>query len=135
MASLSLSLRLVKLDKFHADFRDQLIHAYLETVGKGAVEAFRAGSRASGGGRMGRYRAASRAGDWPAVQSGAMIGDFDYEVHGSDSVEIGSSLYYAPFVFNGTRRMAKRKGDNEALDAGIAAARAQFGDWLDWRRG
>lgn len=134
MASLSLTLQLVKLDKFHADFRAELIRAYLELVGREAVKAFQRGSAAAGGGRMGRYRSASQPGDWPARQSGSMFGDFRYELSG-DSVTIGSSVFYAGFVFNGTSKMAKRKGDNEALDAGIAAARARFGDFVDWERG
>lgn len=56
----------------------------------------------------------------PIRQTGALMRDVNHQVeaNGKDTVTIGNSLEYAPYVHDGTRKMAGRAYLRDALTAG-----------------
>lgn len=52
----------------------------------------------------------------PIRQTGDLQRDVNYEVHAeSNTVDVGNSLHYAPYVHDGTRKMAARPYIRNAL--------------------
>lgn len=98
------------------------IRAWLARMASNAHFAFRAGMESSRGGRVyrkrgGRLHRASAPGAWPAVDTGKLKGSIRTQTT-DVSMTIGTGQFYAIFLRNGTRKMARRKMSPEALKRG-----------------
>lgn len=61
----------------------------------------------------------SRAGEFPANQSGKLRRSISFQMQGSKRAYIGSTKYYAQFLAFGTRRMQKRAFIGTVIKANI----------------
>lgn len=115
--------------RFHAKKDPALFRRYLKAVAEEAKKAFVSGMRSSK--RVGKH---SAPGDWPAVQSGSLLGSIQTRIT-NNSAEIGTNMPYSRFLRDGTRRMARRKMSDDAMKAGLKAANRRLGEWVQWTRG
>lgn len=76
---------------------------------------------------------ASAAGEYPANESGGLLGSISSRVTG-DRAEIGSSKFYAKFLRSGTSKMKRRKMSDDALQAALPQTRARMRSWARWKR-
>lgn len=108
---------------FLARKNDAEIQNWLQRVAKASEAAFKGG--------MGKYPPASAPGAWPNIRTGNLRGSIRTEVT-QDSMTIGSNMHYSRWLREGTRYMARRKMSDDALKAGMGAAR--LGRWVEWSR-
>lgn len=107
-------------------FKDEAkIVAFMDRVGKDAVRVFRRGSAASG--------RRSQPGQFPARQSGALLASLDY-IATADEMTVGTNVFYAVFLRNGTRKMARRAMSDNALREALAKNNGELKGWVKWRR-
>lgn len=137
---------------FLAEYNRALIRAWLEQVGnkthlyfRGRMEASRGGRRYTQelrtirgrvvpvGPRLRGPHTASAPGDYPAKDTGRLIGSIRRRVT-ADEMEIGTGMFYAKFLKYGTRRMAKRKMSSDALRETLPGVRPQLRGFARWRR-
>ena len=121
------------------------IKAFLDDTARTAHTKLRSGMERSRGGRTythflrtnratgaifpafprGAPHTASAAGDYPARDTGALMGSIRTGVTQWEA-EIGTNRHYSLFLVHGTSRMAKRKMSKEALQAAIPIARGRM---------
>ena len=77
---------------------------------------------------------ASTPGQYPAIQSGRLISSLEYDVSGN-KLEVGTKVFYAVYLRGGTRKMARRKMSQNALQEGMKATRSTFKHWAKWEYG
>ena len=124
--------------RFQAIRDDALIQRWLQLVGERTHGYFRARMQASRGGRIYRRRGgamhrASAPGAYPAIMTGALVRSIRKRVTARE-VEIGSNVFYARYLKNGTRKMAKRKMSSDALRETLPGLRGQLRGFARWRR-
>ena len=104
------------------------------SLGKTMVE-FKKGMRGAHSGtknyRTGKKRSAG--GEYPANDSGALERSIKVQERSTD-VTIGTNTFYARFLRDGTRKMARRKMSDNALDEGIKTARHELKGFVKWKR-
>lgn len=116
------------------------LSAAADMVGKLLVRTTQDGMQQSGGGRhyVGQPRQSSAPGDYPAVQSGQLLGSIDYQYHGM-TLEFGShgafrkGFNYAIAQNEGTSKMAPRPF-LELTRAKTAAQVEQVLGTVTWRK-
>lgn len=77
-------------------------------------------SRGGGGGRTyrrgrGRYHRASAPGEYPATDTGRLVGSVNYQMYGPREGALFSDLEYARYLREGTANMAARRMLGDAL--------------------
>lgn len=102
-----------------AAFRDRIVtQVYLHGIASSAEAEFRKGIASKKTGRVyrrkGRSHRASAPGEFPARDSGAHLASVSSTSNGSEAV-VGSGMFYAKYLRDGTSKMAKRKMSREAL--------------------
>lgn len=120
---MSITLEFEPWRPFLARKKPQEIKRWLKAVGVASEEAFKGG--------MGNYPPASAPGAYPNVRTGRLRGSIRHVVT-SDSVTIGSNMFYSIFLRTGTSKMARRKMSDDALKEG--AQKARLGHWVEWSR-
>lgn len=131
-------LRFKPWREFAARVDQKVIRRFLDQVAKDSEKAFRRGMRGpkSGkvySGRSGRKIKASAAGEYPAIDTGGLEGSIRTRVTAT-SATIGTSRFYARFLREGTRHMARRKMSDDALKEGIETARHRLKGFVKWQR-
>lgn len=86
---------------------EQNVKAALQAIGQKGVELTH-GQMESGYGK-------------PIRQTGDLMSDVQYDMRGENTVAIGNSLEYAPFVHDGTYKMAGRPYLRDAIMGGRGA--------------
>lgn len=120
-------------------FKDKSrIKRFLERAATESERAFRKGLRGRHSGRIyrlsgGRMHRASAPGEYPANRSGALEKSIRTRV-GATQMVIGTGVFYARFLRSGTRKMARRKMSDNALQEGTAKARPALNGYARWRR-
>ncbi len=66
----------------------------------------------------------------PIRKTGALMADVHAGTPKNDSIEVGNSLYYAPYVHEGTSKMAGRPYNRDALMNGQDAIKEKIADEL-----
>lgn len=122
--------------RFGVILDEKVINRFLTAVGKDAEKAFKKGmrSRKSGrvySGRSGRRIRASAPGEYPAIDTGDLERSIKVRQR-KRSVTIGTNTFYAKFLREGTRRMARRKMSDNALEEGIKTARHRLKGFAHW---
>jgi len=117
--------------KFSARKRDDRVLSFMQRVATGSEAAFRSGMLGGHSGRRGRVRQASSPGEYPASQSGSLLGSIRSKAS-MRRVDIGTSAAHAIYLRSGTRRMARRKMSDDALKAGVEQARSSLSGWVEW---
>ena len=123
--------------KFFADVDDAELHKWLTIIGAEAKKAFTAGMLGPHSGRVGYHKGGGRfirsaPGEFPANDSGGLLASTKVRVTRT-TVAIGSDKFYAKFLTDGTRTMAKRKMYREALAQGIAEAADNLHVFARWK--
>ena len=134
-----IGFRFTPWQSFRAIKDDALIRAWLERLAKRTHFFFRSKMEASRGGRVyrgrgGRTHRASAPGDFPAKDSGRLIGSIRTRVTANE-MEIGTGMFYAIFLKNGTRKMARRKMSSDALREVLPTERPHLKGFARWKRG
>lgn len=117
--------------------RDKAVtDAYLRRIGATAEGEFKRGIASPKSGRIYRRRGgshqASAPGEFPARDSGAHLATVGHKV-GPAEVTVGSGMFYAKFLRNGTRKMAKRKMSQDALSNAVAKDTVGIGRFARFR--
>lgn len=118
-------------------YRDRKVDKlFLGGVAEHSEKAFKLGIDSKKTGRIynrnGRRQQASAPGEYPAVDTGALRASISTRVT-SDSVEIGTSPFYARFLRNGTKIMERRKMSDNAIREGVEGARHLLKGWVKWK--
>lgn len=143
MAGLKISLKPWR--PIRAVYDKAAVLAWLADTGRTAQRIFRVGSLKSRGGRLyirrgGRAHRASAPGDWPARDTGRLLGTLKARVT-LQQVEIGTSATsdrgfpYSLALRTGTRKMARRKMSDDALKEALPITRARRRAFAKFRRG
>lgn len=133
-----ITLRFKPWREFHA-FRDiRATAAFLLDTAAEAERIFRRGISSTKTGRVyrrsgGRLHQASKAGDWPARDSGELYQSISSRVTGITRMEIGTTKAYSIYLREGTSRMARRKMSDDALREALPVTRARSQTWVKWR--
>lgn len=93
----------------------------IHEIGRMAVKIFKAGVLSPHSGRVYMYGRASAPGEYPSVKSGHTLSSINYVTVGDDTLTVGTKSPASTFLRNGTRRMARRKMSDSALEEAIAA--------------
>lgn len=124
--------------RFAGTIHQPTIAGFLAGLAKASERAFKRGIRSpkSGNwyyGRSKRSIQASAPGQYPAIDTG----DLDASISTRttiDSVTIGTNVFYAKFLREGTRKMARRKMSDNALSEGISTSRHKLAGFARWTR-
>lgn len=124
--------------KFRAVEDKSKIRRFLKQVGEESEKAFKKGNRSSKSGIVysrpgGSSYRASAPGEYPAMPTGRLDSSIKYVVRGN-RMDIGTSVFYAKFLREGTRKMRRRKMSDDALKEGLAQARPMLEGWVEWKR-
>lgn len=84
--------------------------------------------------RGGRLHRASAAGEFPANDTGGLLGSINSRST-RDRAEIGSSKFYAKFLRDGTSKMKRRKMSDNALKLAMPIARSRMKPFARWKYG
>lgn len=122
--------------RFHAEKDLNAIRIFLYHVGDESFKAFQKGMRGKHSGRIykrkGRSHRASAPGEFPAIDSGALISSMDTVVTDT-KITIGTNMFYSKFLAYGTSKMSYRKMSIDAIKLGIGAA-PKMGHFARWKR-
>ena len=110
-----------------AEYNRAGVVLFLQDVARSAHHAFRVGSEASNGGSVYRGRGgvlhrASAPGAWPAKNSGRLLQSIRTVVTMTEAT-IGTNTEYSGYLRHGTRKMSRRKMSDDAIKAGVLAAK------------
>lgn len=130
-------VRMYAWGKFFADVDDAELHKWLTIIGEEAKKHFTKGVRSQHTGRVGYRKGGGRfirsaPGEYPAEDSGRLLASTKMRVTRT-TVVIGTDVFYAKFLTEGTRMMEKRKMYREALAEGIAAAADNLHVFARWK--
>lgn len=81
--------------------------------------------------RGGRLHQASAPGEFPAKDTGRLLASLKSHT-GKDEAVIGTNMFYSKFLREGTRKMARRRMSDDALQLGIDASRKTSKGWVKW---
>lgn len=119
-------------------FRDMARkRAYLNRMAVESERAFRRGIASSKSGRVyqrsgGRSHQASAPGEYPARDSGRHAATISSRVTANEMV-VGSDMFYAKFLRDGTTKMAPRRMSQNALQDALARDRVGVGRFAVFR--
>lgn len=122
-------------------YRDRDVkQAYLRRIGASAEAEFKRGIASGKSGRVyrrsgGRVHQASAPYEYPAKDSGRHLATVGHQVVGADEVVVGSGMFYAKFLRNGTRKMARRLMSDTALNRAIERDQIGVGRFVRFRHG
>lgn len=124
--------------KFRAKKKPEVLRKWLSNVRDQAQRVFTAGMLGAHSGqiyyrRRGRHQA-SAPGEYPANDTGALLASMRSKVTATE-VTIGTDVFYAKFLRQGTGQMARRKMSDNALHEGGERARPFSRGWVAWARG
>lgn len=124
--------------KFRAKKKPEVLRKWLGNVRDQAQRVFTAGMLGAHSGqiyyrRRGRHQA-SAPGEYPAHDTGGLIGSMRSHVSATE-VTIGTDIFYAKFLREGTGQMARRKMSDDAMREGGKKARPTSRGWVAWARG
>lgn len=121
-----ITIEFVPWGRFRAQKDNSAIRRWLQLVANASEEAFKGG--------MGSYPPASSPGSYPSSRTGRLKGSIRTEV-GSDQMSIGTNMHYSIYLRTGTKKMARRKMSDNALQEGLAQTRGRLEGWVKWVRG
>lgn len=132
------TLRVKPWRPFRAVVDGRRISKFLDRVAKDSEKAFHKGMRSAKSGviytgRSGRRIRASSPGQYPAIDTGDLDRSISSRVT-KDSATIGTSMFYAKFLREGTRMMRRRRMSDDALTEGIKTARHELKEFVKWER-
>lgn len=109
---------------------------YFSKVGRDALRIFQKGLAGSHSGRRYGSHVASAPGEYPASDSGGLAGSASMRAD-ENSVELMADVPYAVFLRYGTRKMARRKMLDTALEEALSRNPFEPGEWVHFgkRRG
>lgn len=84
--------------------------------------------------RRGRSHRASAPGEYPARDSGRLFRSIKKRVTLHDAT-VGTTVFYAKFLADGTSKMAKRKMSEDAMKKALARIRGRVFRWVRWKIG
>lgn len=116
MADITITISVEVSPLIDCKIDDNVIESWLEARLDDARNTFITNSSGSGGGRGG----ASAPGEYPAVQTGRLIGSIEVEVAGRAG-DISSPVEYAGYLTTGTSKMEARLMLADALDESLSA--------------
>lgn len=124
--------------QFSAKKKPQVIRSWLKRVGDEAQRVFTKGMMGRHSGqiyyrRRGTHQA-SAPGEFPANDTGNLLASLRQNITATEAT-IGTNVFYAKFLREGTRKMARRKMSDNAMQEGAAKARPSFKGWVAWVRG
>lgn len=134
---MSLTINFTGWRNFTARINQPVIKRFLVVTGKESEKAFKRGIASPKAGRTytgnsGRRIRASAPGQYPAKDTGNLEASIKTVLRPLD-VTIGTTMYYARFLREGTRFMARRKMSDNALQEGIKAARPKLKGFVTWK--
>ena len=120
-----------------AEFDRKAVRAFVSDAAEATEDAFKAGMRSGKSGRIYRRKRgshqASAPGEYPAIDSGALIATVGKKVRAMD-MEVGSSAKpYALYLRTGTGKMARRKMSDDALKEALPGVRSRLKAWARFR--
>lgn len=106
---------------------------FLRMVARESKAAFIKGMKDAKSGRhySGKPRQSSAAGEYPAIQSGALMASIRTRVD-AHSVSIRTDKFYGNYLASGTSKMAPRQMSKEALIEGLENAN-RISPWAYWK--
>jgi hypothetical protein len=118
-------------------YRDRIVtQLYLHRIASNAESEFRKGIASKKSGRVyrrkGRNHRASAPGEFPARDSGAHLASVSSSSNGQEA-NVGSGMFYAKFLRDGTSKMAKRKMSREALLLAIDKDKEGVGHFMRFK--
>lgn len=120
---------------FRARKSSKVIRSWLRKVKDEATDVFKAGMTGSHTGRIyrrrGRTHQASAPDEYPATDTGRLLAS----LRGSSDLreaKVGTGMYYAKFLRQGTKKMARRRMSDNAIREGAAIARPSSRGWVAW---
>lgn len=122
-------------------FRDYAVdRAYLRRIGATAERIFKDGVASPKSGRVyrragGRSHRASAPGEYPAKDTGRHVATISHRINGRTEMVIGSGMFYAQFLRNGTSKMARRLMSDTALNRAIEQDDVGIGRFARFRHG
>lgn len=121
--------------RMSATLQEPVIRRFLTSVANNSKTAFEKGMQSPKSGRWhaGLPRRSSAANQYPAVQSGALLRSIRTRVTRREAT-IGTNMYYSRWLREGTRRMARRRMSDNALQEGISRSRTSLRGWVKWQR-
>ena len=123
--------------RFKAAKQQKQIRAWLRAVSNSAKAVFTSGMNGRHSGRVYRRRnrlhQASAPGEFPANDTGRLLASLRGEVS-ADEAKIGTNMFYAKFLRNGTRKMARRRMSDDAMKEGINANKGRAKGWVAWKK-
>ena len=79
------------------------------------------------------YHQASAPGEFPANDTGRLLASMKRSVS-SDEAKIGTNMFYAKYLREGTRKMARRKMSDDAIKEGVEVNKGRAKGWVAWRK-
>lgn len=127
--------------RFGATKARPVLRRWLKAVLDESQAVFRAGMAGRHTGRIYRRRggrlhqaSVNRAGaEYPANDSGRLMASMK-RAQKVDEATLGTDMYYAKFLAEGTRKMKRRRMSKEALMTGGVRARPKSKGWVKWAR-
>jgi len=108
--------------EFHPRIDDSVIAEWIDArLNDGRNTFITNASRGGGGGRTYGRHTASAPGEYPATDSGRLVGSVDTQMNSDREGELFSDVEYARYLAGGTSRMAPRKMVYEALTEALDA--------------
>ena len=118
---------------FKAFIDRQAKKIWLNKIANDAVTIFKKGMRGPHSGRVYRGKRSSSPGEYPASQSGRLIGSIRKQVTANEAT-IGSNVAHSIYLRNGTSKMKRRKMSDNAMAESIARNRG-IGRFAGFRHG
>ena len=124
--------------KFFAQKNQRVVRSWLQTVGDQAQRVFTAGLLGAHSGQIYRRRGgthrASAPGEYPANDTGNLLASLRQKTSDTEAT-IGTNVFYAKFLREGTRKMARRKMSDNAIVEGAKRAKPASRGWVAWSKG
>lgn len=131
-------LQFIPWERFFAKRDKRVTTSWLRRVREEALKAFRAGINGQHSGNIGYRKGGGRftrsaPNEYPAKDSGNLLASLKGQST-SDEAIIGTDMFYSKFLRQGTKKMARRKMSDNALQEGRKAAGRPRG-WVSWAKG
>jgi hypothetical protein len=116
--------------------RDRTVdERFMDAAAHESEDAFKIGLASSKSGihHPGLPKRSSAPGEYPANQSGKLRASIS-STSSAERMDIGSSVFYAKFLREGTRKMNRRRMSDDAIQEGVPKARSVLRGWVRWSR-
>jgi hypothetical protein len=122
---------------FKAIHEKRNVRRFIEDAANESEDAFKSGMRSRKSGRVyrirGRSHKASAPGEYPARETGALFRSIRTRIS-NRGFAIGTTKDYAIYLREGTRKMARRRMSDDALQEGLPIARRRMKAWARFDR-